>query len=981
MNPMYHHHTPRRRPRAALHLPLALALAAVTACTLLLLAIATPAAAVKREDFKTCAQSAFCRRHRAWPAVVPSLPSAWTATPSPNPAKDAWRASLVAPNTPSPLTLEVTSLGNAAVRVRVVDPADPRPRVFSAAEVALVARTGDGEVTVVREDKTGATLRVGKAEVRVTYTPLRVALVTGGVEQVVVNDRNWLRVETGAVADLDALVAGVEDEEKAKAWRAAEEDGVGKEGFKEHTDSKPYGARSVGFDLTFPATAHAYGLAEHATDFNLPSTRGADAKYAEPYRLYNLDVFEFELDSPMALYGAVPFLLTQGDRGAAGALVLSASEMWVDVERTSSSDLLAHWMVESAPLDLVLLAGPTAADVHAQYMRLTGFPTLPPLFGVAYHQCRWNYNDEADVRDVDAGFDTHDIPYDVLWLDIEHTDGKRYFTWDALKFPNPAKMIDGVAAKGRKMVTIVDPHIKKDDQYYVSAEATAKDLLVKSPPPKDNAAPAPFGGWCWPGDSNWIDFLNPAARDWWASLFSPAKYAGSTRNLFTWNDMNEPSVFTGPEITMPKDALHVGGLEHRDVHNVYGMQQHRATHAGHLARTSGSLDAIDRPFVLSRAFFAGTQRYGAIWTGDNFARWDHLASSTPMLLGLAASGIVFAGADVGGFFGNPDPELLVRWYQLGAMQPFFRAHAHIDTKRREPWLFDDATRDLIRAAVRRRYRWMPTVYTAFFDAWRTGSTVNTPLVFAFPDDRNTWASQDAFLLGTSILVAPATQPGQREVTTYLPAGTAGAGWYDMASSPAGWRYLRGAQSVTVAAPLDTLPLFARAGSVLVARERVRRASAAGLTDPLTLYIALDKAGRAAGHFVVDDGQTYGVLAGAAVEVRVTFADGTLRASLSVPTGIVPARPAVGDERLVSQRREIKTDDGVRGKFMHRFGGVRVERVVVVAPSAEVVSLAVPGQVRVGGKGVAEVTVRDEGRWIEVKEPGFRLGDEGWEMQL
>jgi alpha 1,3-glucosidase len=168
-----------------------------------------------------------------------------------------------------------------------------------------------------------------------------------------------------------------------------------------------------------------------------------------------------------------------------------------------------------------------------------------------------------------------------------------------------------------------------------------------------------FEGHCWPGGSSWLDYLSPTVRDYWASRFLTSNYVGSTEHLYTWNDMNEPSVFNGPEITMQKDLVHKPGgpvgVEHRDVHNLYGFYMTMATAAGHKLARPGR-----RPFILSRAFFAGSQRYAAVWTGDNMANWDHLRAATPMLLQLSMTGIVFCGADVGGFFGNPEPELLVR---------------------------------------------------------------------------------------------------------------------------------------------------------------------------------------------------------------------------------------------------------------------------------------------------------------------------------
>ena len=209
-----------------------------------------------------------------------------------------------------------------------------------------------------------------------------------------------------------------------------------------------------------------------------------------------------------------------------------------------------------------------------------------------------------------------------------------------------------------------------------------------------------FEGDCWPGRSAWVDYLLPEARAFWAGRFGPAAYGGSTRTLYTWNDMNEPSVFDGPEITMRPSLIHRDGqgavYEHRELHNLYGMLMHMSTHEGQRQAYPDR-----RPFVLTRAFFAGSQRYAAVWTGDNKASWAHLAATTPMLLSLSVAGIPFVGADVGGFFGNPSTALLVRWYQAAVFHPFLRAHAEFKTKRREPYLFgEEITRQATRPPSR-----------------------------------------------------------------------------------------------------------------------------------------------------------------------------------------------------------------------------------------------------------------------------------------
>lgn len=401
--------------------------------------------------------------------------------------------------------------------------------------------------------------------------------------------------------------ASVERHEASRRGNSDSQDGTWEESFGSHRDTKPSGPMSVGADVSFPSAVHVYGIPEHASSFALKNTRGnGQGTYKEPYRLYNLDVFEYELDSPMALYGSIPFMIGHGPQGTAALFWNNPSETFVDIESSSSTEggqatsdesqdpINSCWLSESGVIDLFLLPGSTPGRVFRQYGAITGTQGLPPLFALGYHQCRWNYRDEADVFSVDAKFEEHDFPYDVLvscciclseskichytrviviffqWLDIEHTDGKRYFTWDKKLFPNPEEMQNRLASRGRKMVTIIDPHIKRDDNYAVHSEATKKGHYVR-----DKSGKKDFEGWCWPGSSSYLDFTeyvirveldvmipfvmclslcicSPNVREWWASRFSFENYKGSTRNLFTWIDMNEPSVFNGPEVTMNK---------------------------------------------------------------------------------------------------------------------------------------------------------------------------------------------------------------------------------------------------------------------------------------------------------------------------------------------------------------------------------------------------------------------------------------------
>ncbi|WOH07061.1 hypothetical protein DCAR_0626490 [Daucus carota subsp. sativus] len=660
------------------------------------------------------------------------------------------------------------------------------------------------------------------------------------------------------------------------------------ERWKGHTDRRPYGPQSISFDVSFYDVSFVYGIPEHATSLALKPTRGPGVDDSEPYRLFNLDVFEYLHESPFGLYGSIPFMLGHGkSRGTSGFFWLNAAEMQIDVLKdgwdaessitlpSGQSRIDTFWMSEAGVVDAFFFVGPGPKDVIRQYTSVTGTSALPQLFATAYHQCRWNYRDEEDVQNVDSKFDEHDIPYDVLWLDIEHTDGKKYFTWDRALFPNPEDMQKKLAAKGRKMVTIVDPHIKRDNSYHIHKEATEKGYYVKDANGND------YDGWCWPGSSSYIDMVNPEIRSWWGEKFSYQEYVGSTPSLYIWNDMNEPSVFNGPEISMPRDALHYGNVEHRELHNAYGYYFHMATAGGLVKRESGN----DRPFVLSRAFFPGTQKYGAVWTGDNTAEWEQLRVSVPMVLTLGLTGLAFSGADVGGFFGNPEPELLLRWYQVGAYYPFFRGHAHHDTKRREPWLFGERKTELIREAIHIRYMLLPYFYTLFREANVSGTPVVRPLWMEFPSDEGTFGTDEAFMVGNSILVQGIYTEGAKQVSVYLPGEQS---WYDMRTGTA----YTGGVTHKLDVSEEAIPAFQRAGTIIPRKDRFRRSSKQMENDPYTLVIALNSSREAEGELYVDDGKSFAFQQGSYIHRRFVFSNGKL-------TSINLAPAATGKSQFVT----------------------------------------------------------------------------------
>lgn len=390
--------------------------------------------------------------------------------------------------------------------------------------------------------------------------------------------------------------------------------------------------------------------------------------------------------------------------------------------------------------------------------------------------------------------------------------------------------------------------------------------------------------------------------------------------------MNEPSVFNGPETTMPKDTVFHDNWEHRDIHNLYGMTFHGATYHGVKERESPNEDKQFRPFVLTRSFFAGSQRTAAMWTGDNEAKWSHLQASLPMLMAQGIAGMPFAGADVGGFFGNPSKELLTRWYQAGAFYPFFRAHAHIEAKRREPYLAGEPYVSIIRDAVRLRYSLLPAWYSAFHRASWDGMPLLRPMFVMFPDNEAGFAIDDQFFMGdTGLLVKPVVHEGAESVSVFLPDGQV---YYDYQD----FTIYRGeSTNVEIKTPLEKIPILMRGGHVFLRRDRPRRSSGLMKYDPFTVVVSVGDEGVAGGVLYLDDGETYAYKKGEFIHRSFIYnsADNTIQsANLAADTA--------------------------KNKFVKSMKGVRIEKVILVGLKSSTV----------GKKG--KVTVKSDGKTWDAK---------------
>ncbi|KAF2826977.1 hypothetical protein CC86DRAFT_350180 [Ophiobolus disseminans] len=957
-----------------------------------------PAVTVKHENFKTCDQSGFCKRNRAFADQV-SAASSYTSpyaivAPSVTFKKGQLEAIVLKTVKESgervPLPLTITFLESGVARVTLDeekrakgqvelrhDSKARKERYNEAGQWALVGGLHPAEGAALVETTDAGYTKVvygkgGSHQAIIRHSPFSIEFQRDGETQVRFNERGFMNMEhwrAKVEKPVEEKKEGEEEkkeEEKSEEPQGEDESTWWEETFGGNTDSKPRGPEAVALDISFPGYEHVFGIPEHATRLSLKTTRGGDDAYTEPYRLYNADVFEYEMDSPMTLYGAIPFMQAHRKGSTVGVFWLNAAETWIDVTKKkntvnplslglkSSTDTQTHWMSESGLLDVFVFLGPTPQDLTRQYGELTGFTAMPQSFAIAYHQCRWNYVTDEDVKDVDRRFDKFNIPYDVIWLDIEYTQEKKYFTWDPLTFVNPDKMQKQLDKRSRKLVAIIDPHIKNTDNYHVIDELKKKDLAVKN---KDGNQ---YEGWCWPGSSMWIDCFNPAAIEWWKSLFKYDKFKGTAHNTFIWNDMNEPSVFNGPETTMPKDNLHHGNWEHRDVHNINGMTFHNATYQALTERKRGD---ARRPFVLTRAFYSGSQRSAAMWTGDNLAEWAHLEASLPMVLNQGISGFPFAGADVGGFFGNPSKELLTRWYQAGIYYPFFRGHAHIDTRRREPYIPGSPYTEIITQALRLRYQLLPAWYTAFHEASTTGAPIIRPNFYVHPEDEAGFAVDDQLYIGsTGLLAKPVTKEGADSVSIYIADSQPYYDYFDYTT-------YTGAGHHTVPAPLDKIPLLMQGGHIIPRRDRPRRSSGFMKYDPFTLVVVLDKDGNASGTLYLDDGETFDYQSGAFIHRRFDF-DG--------------ARQILMSANLVAD-----TPSKLALRYVKSMEKVRVEKIIIVgAPRAwkdkDEVIVMEEGQKESKRKKAVALEYHDKvgnkAAWAVVRRPGVGIG-RGWRIDF
>lgn len=559
----------------------------------------------------------------------------------------------------------------------------------------------------------------------------------------------------------------------------------------------------------------ALALHEREGLFGLGESTGTFNKRGLIRDFWNIDVLGHSPaihPSLRNLYVSVPFALSLRDGRAAGLFWDNPARQSWDMGQSNADEWTLH--ADSGDMDLYLFTGPTVADVIRQYTGLTGRAPIPPRWGLGYHQCRYSYESDVELRRVADNFRKRQIPCDALYLDIHHMDDHRVFTFGK-GFPKPESMVRQLAKDGFQVVAIVDPGVQDNPDYPVCQRGIATDVFVKQADGESDVI-----GEVWPGKSRFPDFLNAPTREWWGREQSALQKLGIAG---FWNDMNEPANFARPDKTLPADARHrtdFGHASHADVHNLYGMQMSRASREGALAQ-----DPSRRPFIITRSTYAGGQRHAVVWTGDNSSTWDHLRDSVQVLLNLGLSGFAVCGADAGGFLDNATPELFIRWLQLAAFTPFFRGHSNTGTLPHEPWAFGPRFEGIARKIIQQRYQLLQLFYSLAAEAQASGAPIMRPLLWHYPNDPTAVGRGDQFLVGRDLLVAPILEQGSEARAVYLPNDA----WYDL------WTDVRltGGQHHLTGGGLEHIPVYVRGGAILPFLEE---APCSGMQDLSTVTL-------------------------------------------------------------------------------------------------------------------------------------------------
>ncbi len=551
----------------------------------------------------------------------------------------------------------------------------------------------------------------------------------------------------------------------------------------------------------------------------------------QAFEHWNTDAFAYGEESD-PLYLSTPFYMGVHDRGVYGIFLDNSYRSVFNFG--ASNQRFSSFSVPDGELNYYMFAGGSVSAILRDYSWLTGTLPLPPKWSLGYQQCRYSYTSDKQVLQLARNFRDKGLPCDVIYLDIHYMDAYKVFTWHKQNFQNPESLVNQLKAMGFELVLIIDPGIKDETGYASRDELIDKQLYVSYP---DGS---PYTGEVWPGVCLFPDFTKAATREWWGKQFQENIDLNITGY---WNDMNEPSSWGKRMPDLLEFDFDGQGATHLKAHNLYGLQMARATYEGVKAGIQGK-----RPFVLSRAGFSGIQRYAAVWTGDNVSSNEHMLLGVRLMSSMGLAGIAFSGMDVGGFAGDADAALFARWMQVGAFSPLFRGHSMINSRDAEPWSFGESTLEISANFIRLRYRLMPYIYSLMAEAHQNGLPLVRSLTIDYTNDTtiydNSWSNQ--YMFGPQLLVAAidARHPINK---VYLPEGE----WQLLYND----QRFTGRQTIYLDTPLEILPVFVKAGSVLPALSEAPASQKETPSTELCLHLYT---GGVESHFELydDDGQTY-----------------------------------------------------------------------------------------------------------------------------
>ncbi|MEN0056228.1 MAG: glycoside hydrolase family 31 protein [Mucilaginibacter sp.] len=505
------------------------------------------------------------------------------------------------------------------------------------------------------------------------------------------------------------------------------------------------------------------------------------------YTNWNTDAVDYTPKTD-PLYKTFPFFIGLHSGLTYGLFLDNTHKSYFDFGATTDNQM--SWFgADSGDQNYYFFGAQGVPQLLADYTWLTGRMEMPPLWSLGYQQCRWSYMSAAEVLDIAKTFRKKQIPADVIYCDIDYMEGFKIFTWNKKTFAKPKAMMDELKAMNFHLVTIVDPGIKIEEGYQQYDEGIANNYFATYPNGEN------YTGYVWPGRCHFPNFFREDVREWWGAAFTALTDIGVDG---FWNDMNEPAAWGQ---NMPW-LVQFGDKDMPEVRNAYGTQMARATYEG-----TCKLLGNKRPFVLTRAAYAGTQRYSAVWTGDNTGTDEHMLLGQRLVNSLGITGMAFTGVDIGGFSGNPTPELMVRWNSLGVYTPMFRNHAIQGSKMREPWKWGEANEQIIKKDIEQRYKLLPYIYSAFYQSHLTGMPLSRTLAIehSFDDLVFDTRFQNQFMFGDALLIAP-VESTRMNTDVYLPPGS----WYRLSTN----EKFNGDQIVNVDAPLTDLPVFVKAGSIV-----------------------------------------------------------------------------------------------------------------------------------------------------------------------